>query len=190
VTAKPRPKRPRPGVGTIPPMRLSTLLFGLLAALPAVLPGQDGVLSHVAAHADRFGAMPAVWHSDVGPAARRLVWRGVAEGKTKVVVGARSALFLPYPDLGLIVVDEEHEQAYKKEDGVCYQARDMAVLRGHLANIPVILVSATPSLETLQNVSAGRYATLHLPDRHAALPLQISIPPHRLVVVVKRASHN
>ena len=75
---------------------------------------------------------PALWHSDVGPAGRRMTWRGVAEGKTKVVVGARSALFLPYPDLGLIVVDEEHEAAFKQEDGVIYHARDMAVARAHL----------------------------------------------------------
>jgi primosomal protein N' (replication factor Y) len=77
----------------------------------------------------RFGIVPALWHSDVGPAGRRAAWRGVAEGKTKVVVGARSALFLPYPDLGLIIVDEEHEAAFKQEDGVIYHARDMAVAR-------------------------------------------------------------
>jgi primosomal protein N' (replication factor Y) (superfamily II helicase) len=115
----------------------------------------------------RFGARPAEWHSDLTGAERRTAWRAIASGDAKVVVGARSALFLPYPDLGLIVVDEEHEQAYKQEDGVAYQARDMAVLRGHLAGIPVLLVSATPSLETLHNVSLGRYRRLHLPDRHA-----------------------
>jgi len=129
----------------------------------------------------RFGARPAEWHSDLSSVERRTAWRAIANGQARVVVGARSALFLPYPDLGLIVVDEEHEQAYKQEDGVSYQARDMAVLRGHLANIPVILVSATPSLETLQNVSAGRYTTLHLPDRHAgaALPKVAAIDLRR-----------
>ncbi len=129
----------------------------------------------------RFGARPAEWHSDLSSVERRTAWRAIANGQARVVVGARSALFLPYPDLGLIVVDEEQEQAYKQEDGVSYQARDMAVLRGHLANIPVILVSATPSLETLQNVSAGRYATLHLPDRHAgaALPKVAAIDLRR-----------
>ncbi len=129
----------------------------------------------------RFGARPAEWHSDLSSVERRMTWRAIIGGQARVVVGARSALFLPYPDLGLIVVDEEHEQAYKQEDGVCYQARDMAVLRGHLAGIPVILVSATPSLETLQNVSAGRYAALHLPDRHAgaALPAVSAIDLRR-----------
>jgi len=115
----------------------------------------------------RFGARPAEWHSDLTATDRRTAWRAIAAGEARVVVGARSALFLPYPDLGLIVVDEEHDGAYKQEDGVCYQARDMAVLRGHLAGIPVLLVSATPSLETLHNVATGRYAAVHLPDRHA-----------------------
>jgi primosomal protein N' (replication factor Y) len=122
--------------------------------------------------AKRFGTAPALWHSDIGPAGRRMAWRGVAEGKTKVVVGARSALFLPYPDLGLIVVDEEHEAAFKQEDGVIYHARDMAVARAHLDKFPVILVSATPSLESVVNAEAGRYERLFLPARHggAALP--------------------
>jgi len=122
--------------------------------------------------AKRFGTVPALWHSDVGPAGRRMAWRGVAEGKTKVVVGARSALFLPYTDLGLIVVDEEHEAAFKQEDGVIYHARDMAVARAHLDKFPVILVSATPSLESVVNSDVGRYERLFLPSRHggAALP--------------------
>ena len=119
----------------------------------------------------RFGARPAEWHSDLTGAERRAAWRAIATGEARVVVGARSALFLPFPDLGLIIVDEEHEQAYKQEDGVAYQARDMAVLRGHLARIPVLLVSATPSLETLKNVAGGRYRALHLPDRHAGAAL-------------------
>ncbi|MGQ0527944.1 MAG: primosomal protein N' [Alphaproteobacteria bacterium] len=113
----------------------------------------------------RFGCAPALWHSHLSPAQRRIVWRGVAQGETKVVVGARSALFLPYADLGLIIVDEEHDPAYKQEDGVIYHARDMAVVRAHLAQIPVLLVSATPSLETIQNAWTGRYEHLHLPDR-------------------------
>jgi len=121
--------------------------------------------------ARRFGAVPAAWHSDVGPAARRATWRGVAEGATKVVVGARSALFLPYPDLGLIVVDEEHEAAFKQEDGVIYNARDMAVARAHQGGFPIVLVSATPSLETVANADAGRYDRLYLPARHAGAAL-------------------
>lgn len=115
--------------------------------------------------AARFGVRPAEWHSDLTQTRRRQTWRAVAEGRARIVVGARSALFLPYPDLGLIVVDEEHEQAYKQEDGVTYHARDMAVVRGKLGGFPLVLVSATPSLETTINVEAGRYARLHLPDR-------------------------
>jgi primosomal protein N' (replication factor Y) len=87
------------------------------------------------------------------------------------VVGARSALFLPYRDLGLIIVDEEHESAFKQEDGVVYQARDMAVVRAHLGGIPIVLASATPSLESLTNVGNGKYAALHLPDRHGGAQL-------------------
>ncbi len=115
--------------------------------------------------AERFGVRPEEWHSDLTQLRRRQTWRAVAEGRARVVVGARSALFLPYPDLGLIVVDEEHEQAYKQEDGVTYHARDMAVVRAKLGAFPIVLVSATPSLETTVNAQSGRYARLHLPDR-------------------------
>ncbi len=126
---------------------------------------------------ERFGAPPGQWHSELTGLERRLTWRAVLRGDAKVVVGARSALFLPFRDLGLIIVDEEHEQAFKQEDGVVYQARDMAVVRGHLAQIPVILTSATPSLETMHNVETGRYRFLHLPDRHGVAQL----PEVRLV---------
>jgi primosomal protein N' (replication factor Y) (superfamily II helicase) len=121
---------------------------------------------------DRFGVLPAQWHSDIGQGERRDTWRAIASGRARVVVGARSALFLPFPELGLIVVDEEHDPSYKQEDGVCYQARDMAVLRASLAGIPIVLVSATPSLETVVNVARGRYQRVSLPRRHAeaALP--------------------
>lgn len=112
---------------------------------------------------ERFGARPAEWHSGLTKSARGRTWRAVAEGKAQLVVGARSALFLPFPNLGLIVVDEEHDQAYKQEDRVSYQARDMAVVRGHLGQCPVILSSATPSIESLVNVSHGRYQ--HIPMR-------------------------
>lgn len=114
----------------------------------------------------RFGCAPGMWHSSLSPAQRRITWRGVAEGHTKVIVGARSALFLPYADLGLIIVDEEHDPAYKQEDGVIYNARDMAVVRAHLSKIPIVMVSATPSLETMVNAWSGRYDHLHIPDRH------------------------
>lgn len=120
----------------------------------------------------RFGVAPALWHSDLTSAQRRATWRAVALGRAPVVVGARSALFLPFPDLGLIVVDEEHEAAFKQEDGVPYHARDMAVVRGQLGKLPVVLASATPSIETLNNVQSGRYRCLSLPERHggALLP--------------------
>ena len=136
--------------------------------------------------ARRFGVAPAVWHSDLTSRVRRTTWRAVAEGKARVVVGARSALFLPFPDLGCVVVDEEHETSFKQEDGIIYNARDMAVVRARLCSAPAILVSATPSLETVANVEAGRYTRLHLPHRHAgaALPRVAAIdlredPPAR-----------
>ena len=115
--------------------------------------------------AARFGVRPAEWHSELSPRKRARTWRAVADGEVSVVVGARSALFLPYADLGLIVVDEEHDPAYKQEDGVHYHARDMAVVRGHIARIPVVLSSATPSLETVVNARRGRYQKLALPER-------------------------
>ncbi|MFC4350131.1 primosomal protein N' [Fodinicurvata halophila] len=120
----------------------------------------------------RFGVRPAEWHSDLTPAQRRITWRAVADGEARVLVGARSSLFLPFQELGLIVVDEEHDPAYKQEDGVIYQARDMAVVRGQLGQFAVILASATPSLESVLNVRAGKYEVAHLPARHggASLP--------------------
>ena len=134
----------------------------------------------------RFGASPALWHSDLTSRVRRTTWRAVADGTARVVVGARSALFLPFPELGLVVVDEEHETAFKQEDGVVYHARDMAVVRARLSDAPAILVSATPSLESLANVEAGRYRHLRLPVRHggARLPAVSAIdmrdhPPER-----------
>jgi primosomal protein N' (replication factor Y) (superfamily II helicase) len=119
----------------------------------------------------RFGVAPAVWHSDLASRVRRRTWRAVAEGQAPVVVGARSALFLPFTELGLVVVDEEHETAFKQEEGVIYHARDMAVVRARLAEAAVVLVSATPSLETLTNAHAGRYRHLVLPQRHGGAEL-------------------
>jgi primosomal protein N' (replication factor Y) len=116
---------------------------------------------------DRFGAKPAEWHSDLPPRMREKVWRQVAEGRVRVVAGARSALFLPFPDLGLIIVDEEHDPAYKQEDRVFYNARDMAVVRARIGKFPVVLASATPSVETQVNARQGRYARLALPTRFA-----------------------
>ncbi|WP_338016730.1 replication restart helicase PriA [Oleomonas cavernae] len=116
--------------------------------------------------AARFGVAPAVWHSGLQSRDRRRVWKGIADGQVPLVIGARSALFLPFTDLGLIVVDEEHDQGFKQDDGVAYHARDMAVVRATIEACPVILASATPSLETIVNVEAGRYRRLVLPERH------------------------
>src|SRR5581483_10219755 len=115
--------------------------------------------------AARFGVRPAEWHSQISPRKRARTWEAVASGEISVVAGARSALFLPFKDLSLIVVDEEHDPAYKQEDGVHYHARDMAVVRGHIAKIPVVLSSATPSLETEVNARRGRYQRIALPER-------------------------
>ena len=119
----------------------------------------------------RFGVRPAEWHSEVAPRSREKVWRGVANGSLSVVVGARSALFLPFAKLGLIVVDEEHDLAYKQEERAFYSARDMAVVRGHLAGFPVVLSSATPSIESRVNADAGRYQRIVLSGRFGAAPL-------------------
>jgi primosomal protein N' (replication factor Y) len=113
----------------------------------------------------RFGTPPVQWHSDLTERQRRLNWHAIARGNAKFILGARSALFLPYPDLGLIVVDEEHEAAYKQEEGVIYHGRDMAVARAHLGNIPIILSTATPSLETMHNVQQGKYGHVILRQR-------------------------
>jgi primosomal protein N' (replication factor Y) (superfamily II helicase) len=136
----------------------------------------------LARFADRFGALPAQWHSDLGHAERRDTWRGVAEGGVTVVAGARSALFLPFADLGLIVVDEEHDASFKQEDGVIYHARDMAVVRASLAKLPIVLASATPSLETTINIEQQRYSRIHLPARHGAAQL-----PDIRVIDMRRA---
>ena len=120
----------------------------------------------------RFGAKPAEWHSGVTMTERRRVWKMVGEGGAQFVVGARSALFLPYRDLGLIVVDEEHDTSYKQEDGVLYNARDMSVLRASLCDAQVVLASATPSLETWANAESGKYQRVELKSRFgpAVLP--------------------
>ncbi len=114
----------------------------------------------------RFGCRPAEWHSDISSKERRHIWQGVASGDVRVVVGARSALFLPFGELGLIIIDEEHEKAFKQEDGIVYHGRDMAVVRARMENCPVIFASATPSLETVFNVAQGKYRHLSLPARH------------------------
>ena len=127
--------------------------------------------------AERFGCRPAEWHSDLSSKERTRAYRAVMNGEARVVVGARSSLFLPFRELGLIVVDEEHEQAYKQEDGIIYHARDMAVVRARTEGCPIVLASATPSLESYVNATSGRYAHLRLPRRHGAAVL----PTTRLI---------
>ena len=121
---------------------------------------------------ERFGAMPAEWHSGVTQTERRRCWRMVGQSNAELIVGARSALFLPFRDLGLIVVDEEHDTSYKQEDGALYNARDMSVLRAAIGGAQVVLSSATPSLESWANVEAGKYQRLDLTSRFgtAVLP--------------------
>lgn len=115
----------------------------------------------------RFGFMPEVWHSNITPARKRNSYVQLARGEASVVVGARSALFLPMKGLSLIVVDEEHDGSYKQEEGVMYQARDTAIMRGKKENVPVVLATATPSLETWHNVQQQRYKHISLPKRYA-----------------------
>ena len=115
---------------------------------------------------ERFGAPPVEWHSGVSPVRRRAAWEAVATGRARIVVGARSALFLPFRRIALIVVDEEHDASYKQEEGFIYQARDFAVARAKIENCAAILASATPSLESIYNAEAGRYSWMRLIDRH------------------------
>ena len=119
----------------------------------------------------RFGCAPVAWHSDLRSSQRRRAWRAIASGEAKVTVGARSSLFLPYPNLGLIIVDEAHEPSFKQEEGVQYHARDVAVMRARFEDIPVILSSATPAIETRHMVELGRYRELRLPARFAGAKL-------------------
>ncbi|QZD94954.1 primosomal protein N' [Qipengyuania gelatinilytica] len=135
---------------------------------------------------ERFGVLPVLWHSSLKSTERRRAWRAVASGDAQVVVGARSALFLPFAKLGLIVVDEAHETSFKQEDGVRYNARDVAVMRAHFEGFPIILASATPALESLQMAESGIYEKVDLPSRFggAQLPdidtidLTEEKPPH------------
>lgn len=145
----------------------------LLATEPAaqilvMLPEIVLTTQFIARFEKRFGFSPVLWHSSVTPAKRKAYLRAICSGEARLIVGARSALFLPYPHLRCIIVDEEHEPAYKQEDGVIYHARDMAVLRGAKEQIPVILASATPSLETIYNIKEGKYQHIRLESRYGA----------------------
>ena len=121
---------------------------------------------------DAFGVVPALWHSSLTPSIRKQSWFSIAKGEAKIIIGARSALFLPYRQLGMIVVDEEHDASYKQSEGICYHARDMAIMRAKLQHCPVVLASATPSLETLVNVVQHKYHQFKLEQRYgkAAMP--------------------
>ena len=119
-----------------------------------------------------FGFVPAIWHSGISKKKKEVIWSGVANGQIKVVIGARSSLFLPFKKLGLIIVDEEHDQSYKQDEGVSYNARDMAISRASFENIPINLITAVPSIETFENIKKGKYSTSRLEKRfqNASLP--------------------
>ena len=121
---------------------------------------------------DFFGFTPAVWHSGISKKKKEIIWSGVANGDIKVIIGARSSLFLPFKKLGLIIVDEEHDQSYKQDEGVTYNARDMAISRASFENIPINLVTAVPSIETYENIKKGKYTVSRLEQRYqnASLP--------------------
>ncbi len=99
-----------------------------------------------------FGFSAAVWHSGITPKKKKIIWSGVSSGKINVIIGARSSLFLPFKNLGIIIVDEEHDQSFKQDEGVIYNARDMAIARANFENIPINLVTAVPSIETYANI--------------------------------------
>ena len=119
-----------------------------------------------------FGITPAVWHSGISKKKKEIIWSGIANGEIKVVIGARSSLFLPFKKLGLIIVDEEHDQSYKQDEGVTYNARDMAISRASFENIPINLITAVPSIETYENIKKGKYTISKLEERYknASLP--------------------
>jgi len=119
-----------------------------------------------------FGFTPAIWHSGITKKKKEIIWSGIANGEIKVVIGARSSLFLPFKKLGLIIVDEEHDQSYKQDEGVTYNARDMAISRASFENIPINLVTAVPSIETYENIKKGKYSISKLEKRYqnASLP--------------------
>ena len=119
-----------------------------------------------------FGFNPAIWHSGISKKKKEIIWSGISCGEIKVVIGARSSLFLPFKKLGIIIVDEEHDQSFKQDEGVTYNARDMAISRASFENIPVNLITAVPSIETFENIKKGKYEVSRLSERYrnAALP--------------------
>ncbi len=119
-----------------------------------------------------FGFKPALWHSGISKKKKELIWSGVSNGKVKIIIGARSSLFLPFKKLGMIIVDEEHDQSFKQDEGITYNARDMAISRASFENIPINLITAVPSIETFENIKKGKYEVSRLNERYqnAALP--------------------
>ncbi len=119
-----------------------------------------------------FGFSPAIWHSGISKKKKELIWSGVSNGKIKIIIGARSSLFLPFKNLGMIIVDEEHDQSFKQDEGITYNARDMAISRASFENIPINLITAVPSIETFENIKKGKYEVSRLNERYqnAALP--------------------
>ena len=130
---------------------------------------------------DYFGAEPALWHSSIGDKKKKIIWKGVSENKIKLVLGARSAIFLPFQDLKLIVIDEEHDSSYKQEEGVSYNARDMSILKASIENFPVLLISATPSVESYYNSKNNKYFYVSLNERYK----NISLPKIEIIDLVK-----
>ena len=118
-----------------------------------------------------FGAEPAIWHSGTSKKEKSIIWKGITEGKIKIVIGARSSLFLPFKNLGIIVVDEEHDASYKQDEGVSYNARDMAITRASIENIPINLVTSIPSIETYNNIVNKKYYVTKLTKRFKNTPL-------------------
>ena len=120
---------------------------------------------------DFFGFTPAVWHSKISPKNKRIIWQGILKNEIKLVVGARSALLLPYKNLGLIIVDEEHDSSYKQDEGAIYNARDMAITRASFENIPIHLVTSIPSIETYNNIKNKKYGNINITKRYNDYPL-------------------
>ena len=119
-----------------------------------------------------FGFNPAVWHSGISKKKKEIIWNGISNGKIQVIIGARSSLFLPFKKLGIIIVDEEHDQSFKQDEGITYNARDMAIARASFENIPINLITAVPSVETYENIKKGKYSLSRLNKRYknASLP--------------------
>ena len=124
-----------------------------------------------------FGFQPAIWHSGISKKNKKIIWSGIINNRIKVAIGARSSLFLPFKNLGLIIVDEEHDQSYKQDEGVIYNARDMAIARANFENIPINLVTAVPSIETYENIRKGKYSISKLSERFK----KASLPNHEII---------